>query len=426
MNRSLRIRMRKRTQAELLIDLLVLLPFLFPTMIQLLHFPWSIRYLCDVAWVFLLLLLILQRKTPTGGGRSLLRVTIGYFFITLLAIIPQLQSPFYYLWGLRNNLRFYILFLGCVYFLKQEDIEGWLRKFDILFWINAGVCLLQYALLGKRQDYLGGIFGVERGCNSYMNIFFVIVSAKSFLFYLSKRETLVQCAPKCGTAMVIAAWAELKFFYVELVVIIVVATLIADFTWRKVWILAGGFAGIVITANLLVELFPEFASFLSLKAIIATATNPAGYTGKGDLNRLTAVSTISQRFLVTPLSRIFGMGLGNCDYATADLLTTPFYHKYGWLNYAYLSIAFVFLETGYVGLLFFFGFFGITAIAGWKQSKAGGQQRLYCQISLVLAICAGMIGIYNSSLRSESGYMLYFVLSFPYVVERDRRKEGLV
>lgn len=423
MHRKMRITIRRKTQAGLLMDLMIVLPFLLPTFIELLRLPWAVRYLCDILWIFLLVLLLIQRRPPAAAERKMRRRIIAYFFVTLLASIVQIQSPLYYLWGLRNNFRFYILFLACAYYLNKEDIEAWLKGFDTIFWINAAVCAVQYALLGKNQDNLGGIFGVEKGCNSYLNIFFVLVSTKSFLFYLSKRESLLQCALKCGTAMLIAAWAELKFFYVELIVIIVAATLIADFTWRKVWILVGGFAGIAVTANLLVNLFPEFQSFLSLKAMLAIAGSTTGYTGRGDLNRLTAIATISERFLTTPLSRIFGMGLGNCDTASASILTTPFYLKYQHLNYTWLSTAFVFLETGYIGLLFFFGFFAAVAIDGWKQSKKGGQERLYCQISIILAICAMMIGVYNSSLRTEAAYMLYFMLSFPYVVER-MGKEG--
>ena len=42
-----------------------------------------------------------------------------------------------------------------------------------------------------------------------------------------------------------------------------------------------------------------------------------------------------------------------------------------------------------------------------------------CQISIIMVVCAIMLVIYNSSLRTEAGYMIYFMLSLPFI--RDDR-----
>lgn len=427
MKKNVRIKLRRKTQAQTLIGIILILPFLFFLLMDLLHFPSGVKYICDVAWLGLLLLLMVQRKRGTASLRRCIVVVLGFLMITLVIYLTKMQSPLYYLWGVRNNFRFYVAFVACAYFLQEEDIRKYLDMFDWVFWINALVCLVQYTLMGKRQDYLGGIFGVERGCNAYTNIFFVIVITKSLLFYLSKRETASQCGAKCVAALIIAAWAELKFFFVELIVILVAAVLLTDFTWKKVMVTVGGAAGILLSAALLGKLFPEFQGFLSLEAMLSYATNTKGYTGRGDLNRLTVIPQISERFLTTPLSRLVGLGLGNCDVSSFSFLTTPFYTRYSYLRYSWFSTAFLFLEMGYLGLVFFFGFFVVVYFEARKQAKASTNTDsvLYCQMAMIVAVCAAMIGVYNSSLRTEAGYMAYFVLSFPYIVGNRRHQDRI-
>lgn len=425
MKKSIRIRLRKKTQAQTMIAIVLVLPFLFYLLMDLLHFPSSIKYICDIAWLWLLLLLLVQRRKITDPLHGCVVAVLGFLLTTLVIYLPQMQSPLYYIWGVRNNFRFYVAFAAFAYFLWEEDIQGYLDLFDRVFWVNALVCLVQYTLMGKRQDHLGGIFGSKLGCNGYLNVFFVIVITKSILFYLSKRETTSQCGTKCVVALIIAAWAELKFFFLELIVILVAAVLLTDFTRKKVLVVVGGAVGILLSAALLGKLFPEFQGFLSLEAMLAYATNTKGYTSSGDLNRLTVIPQISERFLTTPLSKLVGLGLGNCDVGAYSFLTTPFYTRYVHLHYSIFSTSFLFLETGYLGLLFFFGFFMAVFLEGRRQAKeaANIDAKIYCQLAMIVAICAAMIGIYNSSLRTEAGYMVYFVLSFPYIVGNRRHRD---
>lgn len=414
MNRRLVIKYKKPSQAESLLWVILLLPFLFGTLIELLGFPTLIKYICDLAWIWLLLLMILQRSEKTKMQKILLGFVGSFLLYTLLGYIFNFQSPLYYLWGVRNNFRAYVVFFAMIAFCKQEKIESFLGAFDKFFWINTVVCLIQYFILGKDQDNLGGIFGVEKGCNAYLNNYFVIMAIKEVLQYLSGKRSLVNCVLICGTMLVLSALAELKFFYVEFVVIVVMAVLLTDFSWKKVLIIVGGFAGVVLTAQMLIKLFPEFEGIFSLKAMLEVATSDAGYTGQGDINRLNSISIISKRFLKTVPEQLAGMGLGNCDLASFEFLTTPFYTKYSSLNYAWFSVAFTFVETGYIGLAFFFGFFVLIFFMAQKVKKQQPWNNVYCQMAMICAVCCVLIGIYNSSLRSESGYMMYFILALPF------------
>ena len=296
--------------------------------------------------------------------------------------------------------------------------------FDKVFWINAVVCLVQFFVFDKKQDFLGGIFGVEKGCNGYVNNYFVIVTILNLLQYLSGKKKTTDCIFKCGTMLIISALAELKFYYVEFIIIVIMAVLLTDFSWKKVFIIIGSIVGVILAVRLLEELFPEFEDFISWETIRNLIKPGVGYIGQDDVGRLSAISSLSERFLKTFPQQLVGLGLGNCDVAGFDFLTTPFYTKYYDLNYTWFSTAFIFLELGYIGLGFFFGFFVLVFVKAQKLSKQQGQNQIYCHMAMIGAVCCILIGIYNSSLRTEAGYMLYFVLALPFARNRGMEQQS--
>lgn len=411
------ITLKKRTQPGWLVWLLVMMPFSLGTLNDLLGVPWAIRYLMDAAWFFsLLFLLRLSPSRRTKGTQCLAMWAGGFLGYTLLVYLVQFQSPFYYFWGVRNNFRFYAAFFAFLAFLTPDDVEGFLKIFDYLFWVNVVVSLVQYFGMGLEGDFLGGIFGTEIGGNSYTNVFFIIVVARSLLLYLEKRETAGNCVSKCAAALFVAVLAELKFFFVEFILIIVLAVLFTNFTWRKLWVILCGSVAVVIGAALLTALFPNYAGWLSVEWFLEAATSDRGYTSSGDLNRLNAISSINELWLTDWGERLFGLGLGNCDTSAFSLVNTPFYANNADMHYTWLSYAFMYMETGYLGLIFYFGFFVLVHFAIRKiQKHSEGLERRYCCLGRIVAICCLVLAVYNSSLRTEAGYMAYFVLAIPFV-----------
>ena len=412
------IRIQKRTQPEWLIWLLVIMPFLFGGLCDLLHLPSAIKYMLDLVNVLLLLYLIVKFRYTSAFDGNLW--PLGIWLVVLLSItvmvyMVQYQSILYYIWGIRNNFRYYILFFAAALFLKKRDISWYFALFDKVFWVNAVISVAQYFVFGIYGDNLGGLFGTDVGCNAYTNIFFVIITAKSAVFYLNKQEKLPVCLIKCAVMMAIAAFAELKFFYIEALLIIAMAVLLTDFSWRKLLFILCGIVIVLLGANILIRLFPNSAGFLRMEGIMRIAASQKGYTSSGDLNRLTAISIISDKFLKTFPQRLFGLGLGNCETANFSFLITPFYKRYAYLRYFWFSIAFWFLETGYLGLVMFNGFFALVFILCARMKKVTVQDKCNCQIAMIVAVCCVMVAVYNSTLRTEAGYMAYFVLALPFV-----------
>lgn len=183
---------------------------------------------------------------------------------------------------------------------------------------------------------------------------------------------------------------------------------------RKWKLLAVGILGAAACAGLLYRLFPEFGGWFRPERMLETARTGRGYASTGDLNRLNCISQINFRLAPDAWQRVFGLGLGNCGYAGVDFLTTPFYREYAWLHYTWMSVPYRYLEGGYVGLGFYMGFF---LLVFWKALRVSrhrnGKQRAEAQVSAVLALMCILVSIYNASLGTEAGYLIYFALSQP-------------
>lgn len=417
MNRKLTLKIRRRSQPGWLCWFIIVLPFLFGTLNDLMGMPWSIRYTIDIAWFALLLMMAVYRQYLSWRNEKNLIVWVVLFLLyTALSYLPQYQSGLYYLWAVRNNFRFYVVFFAFCIFLSKSDVDGYFRLFDKVFWINVIVSVVQFAFFEKEGDYLGGIFGVEKGGNGYTNIFFCIILTKSVIFYLNKKEKLSSCAWKFIAAMGVAAMAELKFFFVEALMIIALAVLFTDFSWRKVLIIVGGIAGVLAGVALLVVIFPSFAGFFTREWLWENAISDSGYTSSGDMNRLNAIAVCNEMFLKNGWAQTFGLGMGNCETSSFAFLNTPFFERYGDLHYTWLSYAMMYLECGWIGLIFYFGFFALVYFKIPKiEQGCDPEMKTYCQIARIMAILCAVISIYNSSLRTEVGYMAYFVMAVPFI-----------
>ena len=176
---------KKRTFPEWLTCYIFLMPFLLSFLLDFLGLPSIIKYTIDLAWIGTFAFLFLKKRVSLERKITPFTIFIALFFIYLLIVyLFCFQSPFYFLWGVRNNFRFYIAFLAFALLFDEEDVDSCLKLVDILFWINAIISLIQFFALEYSQDHLGGIFGVEKGCNGYSIIFFALVLSKSILKYM--------------------------------------------------------------------------------------------------------------------------------------------------------------------------------------------------------------------------------------------------
>jgi len=409
-----RLYIKKRPASVWLCYTLLLLPLFFSFFFELLGLPGIIKFVVDAAVMLLLFRLFYVNKfTLDNRVLNLFVLVILYFIYCSVSYMFNFESIFYLLWGIRNIFRFYVAFFAFVVLFDRSESEKFLKLLDIIFYINFAVTIIQY-IMGYKQDYLGGIFGVQKGCNAATTIFLGIVVTKSLLQFMNKKEKAWISFLKCVIALLISALAELKFFFVYFIIILVMAALLTAFSWKKLLLLATSFLLIFFMSNLLVRIFDNFENFLSIENIFKVATQKH-YASSNDMNRFSAIPTIMQNFLKDIPSQLFGKGLGNCDTSTIAIFNTEFYNTYVDTHYSIFLVSFLFMETGYIGLMFYGSFFIMCLIYSIKNLKQKNGVLLYNQIGVITAILAFVLMFYNASLRSEIAYMFYLCLALPFI-----------
>ena len=404
---------------------MMLFIFFFPAaqafLTELLPIPDAIKFLCDGFLVLLLLKLFSQRFTKIDNYLMPFVVIVGlFFFITLVGYLFNYQSVFYYLWGLRNNIRMFVAFFAFAYLADWEDAKGWIKALDVLFVINFAVVILQY-FSGYGQDYIGGIFGTSKGCNGSLLIFLCIVFAKTILSFMRGEEKMSKCIFVSVASLLVSTLSELKMFFILFILILFMASFMTAHSIKKTLFFAFGAVLIVLFSTLLTVLYKDFTDFLSFDSLIKALTD-TGYATDEDIGRFTALPVISQRFLPGFFRKLFGLGLGNCDSSSLSMFNTPFFESHQTVHYSYFSYAFLFLETGFVGLALYASFFVASFFVSRKLKKLEMADEFACQMSIILSVISLILLVYNSSLRMEIGFMLFFVLALPIISANEQRE----
>ena len=404
---------------------MMLFIFFFPAaqafLTELLPIPDAIKFLCDGFLVLLLLKLFSQRFTKIDNYSMPFVVIVGlFFFITLVGYLFNYQSVFYYLWGLRNNIRMFVAFFAFAYLTDWEDAKGWIKALDVLFVINFAVVILQY-FSGYGQDYIGGIFGTSKGCNGSLLIFLCIVFAKTILSFMRGEEKMSKCIFVSVASLLVSTLSELKMFFILFILILFMASFMTAHSIKKTLYFAFGAVLVVLFSTLLTVLYKDFTDFLSFDSLIKALTD-TGYATDEDIGRFTALPIISQRFLPGFFRKLFGLGLGNCDSSSLSMFNTPFFESHQTVHYSYFSYAFLFLETGFVGLALYASFFVASFFVSRKLKKLEMADEVACQMSIILSVISLILLVYNSSLRMEIGFMLFFVLALPIISANEQRE----
>lgn len=404
---------------------MMLFIFFFPAaqafLTELLPIPDAIKFLCDGFLVLLLLKLFSQRFTKIDNYSMPFVVIVGlFFFITLVGYLFNYQSVFYYLWGLRNNIRMFVAFFAFAYLADWEDAKGWIKALDVLFVINFAVVILQY-FSGYGQDYIGGIFGTSKGCNGSLLIFLCIVFAKTILSFMRGEEKMSKCIFVSVASLLVSTLSELKMFFILFILILFMASFMTAHSIKKTLFFAFGAVLVVLFSTLLTVLYKDFTDFLSFDSLIKALTD-TGYATDEDIGRFTALPVISQRFLPGFFRKLFGLGLGNCDSSSLSIFNTPFFKSHQTVHYSYFSYAFLFLETGFVGLALYASFFVASFFVSRKLKKLEMADEFACQMSIILSVISLILLVYNSSLRMEIGFMLFFVLALPIISANEQRE----
>lgn len=407
---------RRSPLEEKISILLLYLSVFIPILTGMPFVPSAVKYAADVLWLGLVLCALLKKRIVVRKNiKTLILLAAGLFGYALIVYLIRYQSIFYFIWGFRNLFRFYIAFFAFADRMNEDTVERWFSLIDIIFWINLVLTGFQFVFMGVRQDYLGGVFGTTSHTNGYTLPLLCIVVVRHLCRAFEGDETLWKGMLYCVMSLLIAAMAELKFFFVVFLLVLIAAAIITKFSVKKlIWVILGCLAAI-IGAQLLVSWF-GFEDFLTLEGIIEQATRGSyANSTAGDINRLSAIPALNQRILDTPLERLFGLGLGNCDTSNVAIFNTPFSVTYSYLHYTWFTAPMIYLEMGYIGMTVYLLFFVACLWLSLKAFSRKNGNRQYCQMGIIMSGICCALAFYNSSLRYEAAYMLYFILALPFL-----------
>lgn len=181
-----------------------------------------------------------------------------------------------------------------------------------------------------------------------------------------------------------------------------------------------GIAFAIICIDIIEKLMPGWEGFFTWENMVEMAIDEKGYTNNGDLNRFTALRILNERIFHSG-TNWFGIGIGNAEYSdTYTFLNSAFYHRYRELNYGWFSIAKVYIELGYFGILSMVCIWIQSAVVGIKGAiKNLEYDKIYCKMAVVIAVLIPMLFIYNATMHMETACLICFCMALGYIVTKD-------
>ena len=385
-----------------------------------LHLPRVLLYGNDALNCLVFVLALYERKKLSRSATVVIGLMALYCSFGAIGGIISGERIAILLWGYRNIIRYFMFFYSCVVFLKKTDFAIVLRVIRVVFWISVPLCTVERFLITYPEgtivgDMVGGIFWNFSGSNLPLNLILCLYLIDICSRFFNHRVNSLVFACACIAAIYMSATAELKVFLVELVVIVVFTAFRRGVSWRAIIALAVG--GVVLsTASMYFIALNSggsstYADNYSLQGYLDYATRDTGYNGSGDLNRFTGIGTVADYiFHNDPLLELFGIGLGNADYT--NFFTSDFYAQYSYLNYQWFQAIWMFIETGFVGIILYLLI--IVVIFNKARTMASDDQYdIVVQTTCVLMI---VLFFYNITLRLEpSAFLLMLILSLPYI-----------
>ena len=139
------------------------------------------------------------------------------------------------------------------------------------------------------------------------------------------------------------------------------------------------------------------------------------------ISRFGVIAQIDDLFFYGDASdRIVGYGFGSATMSSIEQFCSPFYWTYGWLRYYYSQIAMLYLQNGYVGLVFYFSLMltpCLIAVRKRKELEASGN-RFWLTFTVAVTLLFVMNCFYNASSRSYAALLWAVWLAVPFVVSR--------
>lgn len=408
-----------------LIYLLMVYCCLYPFLTSDFGMPRLLSYGGDLINVLAALFALRSGKLRQVRWGSALIPFLAFCLVALLTAVFHGISPLLFVWEARNVLRFFVFLVACAGLIDADDIHKIIRFLLVAFVINLATCTFESLVLHFGQDNTNGIFGSGSGGNAATLILLLEMTCFALFGYGRKvvglPTLLLVVAGSCWISII----AELKFYFVLLACIAVFYVLVSKPSFKTVFLVVLLIFALWGAIQLFYVLVPGWDSYFDLGQMIESSSE-GGYGSAEGLNRLSAVSTLQTMFLGEPLEAMFGLGFGAGTYS--QFFASPLYEVWGEiLHWTWFTDAQLFLETGYVGLVCYGVIFVCMGVYALRVRKVGSAlDQAAVEVGAVLSFFSVLLMVYNCVLTVDpGGYMIFFFLAIPYVVDREARAAEL-
>lgn len=395
--------------------------------IQTFGAPETLKYLLDLLNVILFLFAVLKQRIENA------KFLFFYVFTNLILIITGLISFFLFgkLWDtplmnlvfdLRGVIRFPVFLISCYITLEKKQTENLFGFFIAFHLLNCVYIIYQYFTLEveafwMRGDNLNGFFGTETGGNQFVNVLMIVTTVIVIDKFIKKEYSKVFAIGFILLNLIIAVLIELKFYFVEFAFIALyfVSPYLKKISSKRILI------GLVmlmlmpfvycLLVQMLYKIYPWMEGTMSITGMLHTNISEKGYTGSGDFNRFNSISgTITKIFKGNIAYSMIGVGLGTAN------LNGEFAKIYEYTHYSWMSTSYMFIETGFIGFICY----AITLLMPWMFCH---KNSIYLNSSRIGAFLLVALMIYDEALRTEAGYMIFFLVSTGLISKYDCMEE---
>lgn len=335
----------------------------------------------------------------------------AFWFISFLmsifaGAIAGPKSVILAIWDMRTFLRPFFYILICYCYFERDDIDKIFNFAYKLQFINVGVTLFMYYVQGIWMDINGGIFAPVQGCNKFSNVYCCLMISWVLAKFIREKATLLQVFLTFGCSIVVAIYAELKFLFIEMILIVLIEIVFSGGGKKVIRTISICALILFLGLYLLMSLFPESFAFLTDQELFMWYAKDMSYSQtEVSVNRLSGFEIVNEHmFQNDGFLKLFGFGWGT----TGQI---PFIGLYGFVFSAYTSLyymiftyAWIYAELGMVGLLMFYGIIFVILIQIFRFCKDDDEgYGLLAKTSCILVI---ILTIYDSSWITEGvGFM---------------------
>lgn len=295
-----------------------------------------------------------------------------------------------------------------IYYMSSKMLmwKYWEKGVDLLVFaqiINVFITGYQHFGMHIQPDFCNGIFGFTTYANGMQGMLSLIISIVAIVYFIDEKWSVIKTSVAIGTSCVICAFAEVKAYYVLLVIAFI---LIIMFRFnnakarKKVFDILLLLAFLLIVAYKILEVvLPDnLAVFFNIRGYIGYEN----YGAQGGAGRLTTLRYIYNNVYMGDIMKtLFGLGLGS----SAN-------------GYAY-TVGKLFISFGAIGIILLGIWYAEIVILNIKRIKKS--ESLICTVMIAMLVIT--LFVWNGTFTSFV-FIIFWVLGCSGLTTDETRRNS--